>query len=187
MWWTNSFIWEGHRWQHMPPLMSRSVSWRAFLIPGVKRGREHEEPCCHAATLRPGNCAKHHASLLQDGTSFNTALVFLVSFQKICFIWVLQSQIGHEGKRWPRYVNPHQFLGWAGSVCPVPMCAALPPVCWRDTRCSGFALSFLLPIWHLFDHSVRKLSILFPIAFPAQIKGRICYLGFASLHGGVIS
>lgn len=50
--------------------------------------------------------------------------------------------------------------------------------------CSGFALSLLLPIGHLFDRSVRKLWILFPIAFPAQIKGTICYLGFASLLGG---
>ena len=69
-------------------------------------------------------------------------------------------------------------------MCPDPVCAALPPACWRDTWCDGFALSFLLPIWHLFDHCVRMLWILFPIAFPAQIKGRICYLGFVSLHWG---
>lgn len=103
-------------------------------------------------------------------------------------IWVLQSQIGHESKRWPCYVNPHSCFGWAesaGNVCSLSVCGALLLACWRVTWCCGFALSFLLPIWHFFDHSVRKLWILFPVAFPAQIKGRICSLGFASLHGGL--
>lgn len=66
--------------------------------------------------------------------------------------------------------------------CPCVCCPA--PVCWRDAWCGGSALSSPLPIWHLFEHNAGKLLMLFPIAFSAQIKGRICYVGFASLRGG---
>jgi len=45
-----------------------------------------------------GRCAKHHARLLQGGTSSNTALAFLAPFKNIHFIWGLQSQMGHESE-----------------------------------------------------------------------------------------
>lgn len=39
------------------------------------------------------------------------------------------------------------------------------------------------PFGTFFDQSMRKLWILFPIAFPAQIKKRICCVGFVFLRG----